>query len=144
MADQLAGDALRARARALRAEARRLDQQAADADRAAEHAAAQQRARNSMEARAAAMCRPVWSGAAREGGPWVVVGIDGGRFVVSLPPTVGGEPGRHEARYAVRSGYPDSTGTHREQWRALGRLDAEATLTAWRAWCAARREVAGG
>ena len=83
---------------------------------------------------ASTMCRPVWA-VERPGGPWVVRDIRDGRIVVGHP-TVAGEP----ASYSIRTGCADALFV--VERAKYGRLDVDATILAWRAWCAARRALA--
>jgi hypothetical protein len=75
-------------------------------------------------------CRPVWD-RAPPGGPWVVRGITEGAYLIGHPLHA-----RDDRRFYVSTGWEIVT-----NWRRAPdfRVDPDATLKAWREWCAARR-----
>lgn len=133
---------LRARARELQKEARELVKQAEALESEAAAEVRRQRSREAREAIAARSCRPVWKVPPDPvySGVYVVTAIDGGCFMVRDLMTVGGAIGPHP--YRCRDGryggsYYDQVGDGTR--RAI--LDNVATMIAWRAWCATRKEV---
>jgi hypothetical protein len=130
---------MREAARRMRAEARALVRRAEELEFEEKLRAQREASREAAEERAASHCRPVWSPShERAGGPWVVLGIEAGQILVGAPP----RPGRAaEAVAAYSTGTGWSRGSWREEAIRMGRLDVRATIAAWRAWCAARREA---
>lgn len=128
---------LRAEAKALRKRARELDAEAAGLEGRYEADRRRAATREAAEVRAASHARPVWRDE-RQGGPWVVLAVEGGAFHVA-PPPMPGQLARDVTRYHVSTGTPAGYGLLHEERRRLGALDPRATLTAWRSWCEARR-----
>lgn len=131
---------LRAKAKALRAEAAKLVKEADNIEAAEAHANRVRRSRETAEAKAASQCRPVWTADPGDG-VYVVAGISDGCFAVERVWPVASSP--VVRRYLVRTGYRMS-----DMWErhdpviSRSRLDNTATILAWRAWCAARKESA--
>ncbi len=132
---------LRAEAKALRKRAKELDTQAEGIELAAESARRRATSREAIDQRALGHARPTWgAGGEREGGPWVLVGVQDGAFHVAIPP-LPGQPARDVTRYRIATGTPMDAHLFEDR-RRLGRLNPEATMTAWRTWCEARRASA--
>ena len=94
--------------------------------------------REALEEKATTMCRPVWASAALDG-VYVVVAIEDGCFMVRNLQAVGGDVGPYP--YRVRDGrYARASWLQRGDAVCLARLDPVATMLAWRAFCAARKE----
>ena len=131
---------LRAKAKALRSESAQLVKEAESAEYAEAHAHRVRCSRETAEAKAAGQCRPVWINDPGDG-VYVVAGISDGCFAVARMWPVTSTP--VVRRYLVRTGYRMS-----DMWErydpviSRSRLDNTATMLAWRAWCAARKEKA--
>ena len=107
-----------------------------ESEQAAEHRRAH--SREALEAKTATMCRPVWASEALDG-VYVVVAIEDGCFMVRNLQAVGGDVGPYP--YRVRDGrYARASWLQRGDAVCLARLDPVATMLAWRAFCAARKD----
>lgn len=130
----------RARAKMLRAEARQLVQDA-EADEAIarrEEATARARVREAEQVASLELCRPVWRDVPTTQGAEVLVVRD----VVNGRILVGRLAGGEVVSYPIRGGgyREDTWGKPWAQILASGRIDARATLVAWREHCARRKE----